>query len=768
MIETLSSVLLRYRVINFIFSVLLLVFALAGFQYFKFDGSARAFFDKDYQPYLDLELIEEKYGKESRIFIMLENTSGDVFSPELMDIQANMTEQARLLPYIVRVDSLSNFLHTYANDDELIVEALFESDINYSEQQRQRIQAIATQDISLVNRLVTSDAQYSAIALEFNIGKEGQQEKEIKLAEGVYEWMDKVEAANPQLKLYATGDIISTYNNGMIILHDISVMIPAMFGIMFIVLGLIMRTVSGVVSALIISLTAMLVGMGLGAWFGITYSMMTMNAPMIIITVTIAHCIHILNHFFHAYRAEHVSKLDAIVESIRVNYLPVTITSLTTALGFLTLNTSDLPPAAGLGNVSALGVLASWVLSLTMLPAFVMWLPFKKPGVDTGKLEQWMSALATWVIQRQTLLLIFTFMTAVGMAYIASYNTINDRFSEAINEPHKFRAHNEKIDQHFGGLYNYNFEVSASEENGITQVAYLQYLDKFTLWLRSQEDVKSVFSFVDVMKQLNKSMHGDDEAFYRLPESAELAAQYLLLYELSLPVGVDLNNQILLDKSATRVVITTGSADTHKIFELQARVDEWQQEHFPEAMRQRGASMAVMWSQLSYDSFITTLQGSFIALLVISLVMVLVLKSLRYGLISLIPNILPAIIGFGIWALYKGELSMGLTSVVIITMGIVVDDTVHFLSKYKYAKDTFSASTEEAIHYAFKYVGTALWTTSLVLVAGFSLLMVSQVASNSDLGFLTSAIIISALLLDFFLLPPLLLLLDKSRHREST
>ncbi len=761
MVDSLSTFLLKYRIALFFVSIVMIGLSLMGFQHFKFDGSARAFFDEEYQPYLDLEDIEEKYGKESRIFLLLEPKKGDVFTQDFLKLQEQITEEGKLLPYMVRVDSLSNFLYTYSEEDELFVEPLAEEVDGFTAEQLERVKAVASTEISLVDRLVTASGSHAAVAMEFNIGKEGQQEKEILLAQQVYDWIAEIEAANPNLQVYVTGDIMSTYNNGMIILNDVTVMIPTMFLIMFVILGLIMRTISGVFIAFILALSAMLTGMGLGAWFGITFTMMTMNAVMIIITVTIAHCIHILNHFFHTFKEADMDKRAAIYDSLRVNYVPVTITSLTTALGFLTLNTSDLPPTAGLGNVSALGVLFSWIFSLTMLPAFVMWFPFKKPKIAETKLEFFMQALATWVIRYKNVLLVSTVICTIFMSYSASQNIINDRFSEAIVKPHKFRMHNEKVDEVFGGLYNYNFELHAKGENGITDVEYLQYLDQFTQWLRSQEDVKNVYSFIDVMKRLNKSMHGDDQAYYRVPESKELAAQYLLLYELSLPAGVDLNNQILFDKSATRVMMTTASADTAKIFELQERVSQWQQENLPEYMREEGASMAIMWSKLSYDSFITTLQGSFIALLVISFVMILVLRSLRYGLISLIPNLLPAIMGFGLWAMVNGELSMGLTSVVIITMGIVVDDTVHFLSKYKYAKDQLQADTEQAIRYAFKYVGTALWTTSIVLVAGFSLLMQSQAASNADLGFLTSAIIISALLLDFFLLPPLLLLLDK-------
>jgi len=761
MIESLAQRLLHYRLGLFIASLLLVVVSIYGFKYFTFDGSARAFFETDYQPYLDLEEIEEKYGKESRIFLMLDVEAGDPFAKQWLSLQESMTQEAWLLPYVIRVDSLSNFLRTYNHKGDLYVEPLIEAADTYDVEKIEAVKAIARHDESLRGRLVTEDARYVAMALEFNIGKASQQEKEIQLAEEVYHWIEEIEQENPGLKIYATGDIISTYNNGLIIIHDIMVMIPAMFALMFIALGFIMRTVSGVFAVLVIAFSAMLAGLGFGAWLGITFSMITMNAVMIIITVSIAHCVHLLNHFFHVYKDPSASKSSALLESIRVNFIPVSMTSLTTALGFLTLNTSDLPPAAALGNVSAIGVLMSWIFSLSMLPAFVMFLPFKKPEAATTKLEQFMHFLSRWVIRFKMPLLIGTLLVSLLMAYLASLNVINDRFSETIREPHKFRVHNEKIDQHFGGLYNYNYELRAKGENGITDPEYLHKLDEFTQWLRKQDDVKSVYSFIDVIKRLNKSMHDDNPEYYRVPHSSELAAQYLLLYELSLPQGVDLNNQILLDKSATRVMVTTESVDTHKIFELQDRVRQWQADNLPEYMRRDGASMAVMWSQLSMESFITTLKGSFIALLVISLLMVLVLKSFRYGLISLVPNILPAVMGFGLWALVDGELSMGLTSVVIITMGIVVDDTVHFLSKYKYAKDYLAANTEEAIHYAFKYVGTALWATSFVLVSGFALLMHSQVASNADLGFLTSAIIVSALLLDFFLLPPLLLLLDK-------
>ncbi len=763
MLDSAAALTIRLRWFWFTASLLLIVFAVSGFQFFKFDGSPSSYFEDEYGPYTNFVGIEDRYGKDSRIFIMLEPKDGTVFTQHSLSALETMTEQAWYITDVFRVESLANFQHSYSEGDDLYVEPLIENANSYDANKIQAIKNIALSDESLIHRLISPEGKFTALTLEFNIGDKNEQEAQFELAAEVYSWIETFETDYPDINVFVTGDIISTYNNSQIIINDVMTMIPTMFLIMFVVLGLIMRTISGVFAAFIIAISAMLTGIGLGSWFGITFSMMTMNTVMIIITVTLAHCIHILNHFFHAYRDPVVTKASALLESLRVNLIPVSITSLTTVLGFLTLNTSNMPPAVSLGNVSALGVASSWIYSLTMLPCLILLFPCKRPQQQAGHIEQWMVKLSDWIIAQQKLLLLFVVFLSALMTYLALQNTVNDRFSEAIKKPHTFRTHNEYIDQNFGGLYSYNFDVDAHQEQGVTKPEYLAYLDAFTQWLRAQPEITSVYSFVDVMKRLNRSMHGDDPAYYRLPESAELAAQYLLLYEMSLPMGMDLNNLMTLDKSATRLLATSAAMDTHQIFALQQRINQWQQDNLPQHMQKEGASLAMMWSSLSKDSLITSFEGSFIALLVISVIMIMVLRSIRYGIISLIPNVLPAVMGFGIWALVSGELSMGLMSVVIITMGIVVDDTVHFLSKYKYAKDHLKANTEEAIRYSFRYVGTALWTTTIVLVAGFSLLMMSQAKSNSDLGFLTSVIIISALILDFFLLPPLLLLLDKKR-----
>ncbi len=752
---------IKYRWILFLLSIVFIVVNILGIPNFAFDASPRAYFDSEYSHYADFKAIEDKYGRDTRIMIMLEATKDDIFTRNNLALIEELTRQSWQLPNSIRVDSLANYQHSHSEGDDLYVDSLIEEAQTLSHEQIQQIKDIATNEPSLINRLITPNSKYAAVIVTFSITEKDQQIKEAELGDQVYAVIDTLEKANPDINFYISGDIISNYNNALIAIHDISIMIPLMFIIMFVMLGLLMKTISGVLVAFFIAMTTTLATIGLATWVGIVFSMLSMNTVMITITVTLAHCIHILSYFFHAYRK--TDKRSALTESLRVNLLPVTITSLTTALGFLTLNFGDMPPVADLGNVSAIGVCISWLFSLTILPALVLLLPFKIPKGESGFIELQMIKLSERIIQHKKLLLTVTLIFSAIMVTLSLTNIINDRFSEMIKKPHKFRMHNEAIDSYFGGLYNGNYDVYAKSAGGITDTEYLHHLDKFTQWLRTQPDISSVNSISDTIKRLNKNMHGDDPAYYRIPKDTEMAAQLLLLYEISLPYGLDLNNQIATDKGSSRVMITYPSKDTHAIFELQDRVSQWQKTNLPDYMISPGASMAIMWSHLSEDSLLSSMQGSFIALLVISIVMIMVLKSLRYGLISLIPNILPATIGLGIWAVISGELGMGLTSVIIITIGIVVDDTVHFLSKYKYARQTFSASPEDGVRYAFRHVGTALWTTTLVLVSGFSLLMLSKITNNSDMGFLTALILIAALTLDFLLLPPLLLLLDQRK-----
>jgi len=258
-------------------------------------------------------------------------------------------------------------------------------------------------------------------------------------------------------------------------------------------------------------------------------------------------------------------------------------------------------------------------------------------------------------------------------------------------------------------------------------------------------------------------MHGDDPAYYKIPEDRELAAQYLLLYEMSLPYGLDLNNQLNINKSATRFIATLDDIDTKEILAIAENAEAWLTDNAPEFMFSYATGPPIMFAHISGRQLNSMIKGSFIALALISIMMIFSLRSLKLGLMSLIPNVMPTAVGFGIWGLTSGKVGVGLSIVIGMTLGIVIDDTVHFLSKYLRARREQGKSPEDAIRYAFHTVGRALIVTTGILVVGFMILSVSAFSMNSGMGRLTAIVITVALIADFLFLPPLLILMEKFR-----
>ena len=257
-------------------------------------------------------------------------------------------------------------------------------------------------------------------------------------------------------------------------------------------------------------------------------------------------------------------------------------------------------------------------------------------------------------------------------------------------------------------------------------------------------------------------MHGDDPAWYILPDQKELAAQYLLLYELSLPQGLDVNNQLNVKKSSTRIVVTFQNLMSSQSIEMEQRILTY----FEKQNVAYGivlASPSLMFAHIGQSNIVSMLMGSSLALIFISILLGFALKSVKFGLISLLPNLTPAAVGFGMWGLFVGEVGLGLSVVMGVTLGIIVDDTVHFLSKYVRARREKNLSSEDAVRYSFSSVGKALWITTMVLVAGFGVMATSTFKVNAEMGLLTAITILIALIIDFFFLPPLLMLLQHDK-----
>ena len=628
-----------------------------------------------------------------------------------------------------------------------------------TEKEIAEIRDIALTQPMLLNSLI--DKKGSVTAINVNI---------IKPDDGSYKIDDISEAAlrlervikekYPFLDIYLTGGVMIDTAFGEAPKKDMRSLIPFMFALLLFLIVVSLRSILATTATLLVIIFSTITGLGLAGWMGILLTPASANAPVIILTLAVADSIHILITVFHQMR-QGASKHAAIRESIRVNLQPVIITSVSTAIGFLTMNFSDAPPFRDLGNIVAMGVIAALIYSVFFMPALMAVLPLRVKQNKT-KQHKVFAVLADFVIKHRT----SVFWTMIAMILLSSSGIskiyLNDEFIKYFDHSYPFRIASDFSAEHLAGLEIIDWDLNSGEEGGINDPKFLQRVDDFAAWFRAQPEVRHVYTITDIMKRLNQNMHGDDPDWYRLPEQRELAAQYLLLYEMNLPFGLDLNNRINVDKSSTRMTVSTPNIGTAGVLDLERRGREWLQFHSPE-MTTYGSGLSIIFSYISERNIRSMLKGSIIALVLISLIMILALRDIKLGLVSLAPNLTPAFMAFGVWGIFVGQVGLAVSVMIAMTLGIVVDDTVHFLSKYQRGREEHGMDPEDAVRYAFNTVGSAIWVTTLALVGGFGVLSFSGFQINSHMGAMTTITIIFAIFLDFFFLPTLLLKLESNK-----
>jgi len=446
---------------------------------------------------------------------------------------------------------------------------------------------------------------------------------------------------------------------------------------------------------------------------------------------------------------------------MEINLQPIFLTSLTTAVGFLVMNFSDSPPFHHLGNVTATGVGVAWLLSMTFLPAALSVLPLRVSQVPTAG-ERFIEALSRFVISNPRKLALGTSILFVFLIASIPKIVINDFPHRYFDETSDFRRGTEFLENELG-FFDFDMSILATGSGGISDPEYLEALDRFETWLRTQPNVVHVMSFAQIIKKLNKNMHGDDPEWYRIPEDRALAAQYILLYEMSLPFGLDLNDMINIDKSASKINVLFQNAGQNEIKRVALDAQAWLGQDTTHAIATPAAGYSVMFAYIAEDNLISMFWGTMIAFIIIGAILVFSLRSWVVGLASLVSNILPVAAAIGIWALTVREANFAVSVIASLSIGIVVDDTVHFLSKYAMARRKLGCDAPEAVAYAFTNVGAALLRTSIIIVGGFGVLMLSSFWPTVVIGGLTSLTIICALVADFLLLPSLLIVFDRRK-----
>ncbi len=750
---------LRWLVV--LVSVAAALFLASGGRYIQFSNDYRYFFTKQNPNLQAFEQLERTYTSPDTLLWVLRPNEGKVTTPERLAVIKEITERAWQTPFSTRVDSLTNYQHTSAENDDLTVRDLVRDPSSLTPEAASAVGQIALGEPVIADRLISDDETTTAIVATLKMPRDDpvatanvMKHARVLLAD--------MRAKHPDLRIELTGSVALSSSFSEAAQRDLKTLTPAMYAVLALTVFFLTRSATSAFASISVVTLSAVAAMGLVmGWLGVKLTPPSSGAPTIILTIAVADSIHILiTTLVEMQKGK--SKHDAIVESMRVNWGPVFLTSLTTVIGFSSLNFSDAPPFRDLGNAAAAGAVIAWVLSVTFLPALIAILPMKAQASLTRQSE-FMGRFAEVVIARRRVLLVAMAALTLGALALLPRFSFNDRFVEYFDDRMEFRVASDWAADHLTGIYQISYSLPSGETGGVSNPEYVARLEDFANWFRAQPEVVHVSTFSDVMKRINKSMHGDDESYYRVPDDRDMAAQFLLLYEMSLPYGLDLNDQINVDKSATKLTVTLTDVSTAEMQSLIDRAGTWLRENAPEHMYAYPAGQAVMFAFIGRNNFNSMTSGTAIALLLISGCLMLALRNFKLGIISLIPNLTPPIIAFGILALFTPEVGFWATFVIATALGLIVDDTVHFLSKYRRARIEQDKSPEDSVRYAFSTVGTALWVSTFVLVIGFGILAFSPFKVNAMMGIMVALTVAVALVTDFLLLPPLLIALDRKK-----
>ena len=726
----------------------------------------RIFFSEDDPNLVALEKLENTYTKNDNLFVLVAPKKGNVFDPNVLEVIRDLTKDLWQTPASSKVDSITNFQWTRADGDDIIIGDLVPEGA-ITKAVALNAKSVALDEPLILNSLVSSDAKFTGINITFI-----KPDDSVEAGNTVVEIMSHIrpiqkslEEKYPDIKFYITGGVPLTMAFTEVSLSDMSTLTPLMLLVIFLVAGLSLRSVQGSIITAFIVILSVIGMMGIAGWMKFILNAATFNSFLMLSALTIAHCVHIMSTQKINMRLGK-NKKDSVDESLRVNLQPVFMTAITTAIGFLTMHFSEAPPFRELGYMMAFGNIILFIHAVITLPALLVILPGKEKSVGESKSETLMEQLSHFVIKNRKTLLIFNGFFIIFLSLGMTQIKLDDTWTKYFDKRFEIRSHSDFVQNNLTGLDTIEYSIPSGEQDGINNPEYWKKLEKLADRIRQEPNVNHVTTLSDVIKRLNKAMNGDNPDFYSIPESRELVAQYLLLYELSVPFGLDLNDRINVNKSATRFTVTLQNASNDDLRDLDQIIQNYFDNELPE-LKTTGTGLSMIFSHFSKRNIDSMLVGTTAALILISFLLIIALRSLKFGLISLIPNLFPAAMGFGLWGYLQGEVGVALSIVAAMTLGIVVDDTVHYLSKYLRGKREKGLSPEEATTYAFKNVGFALSTTTIALVAGFGVLSFSGFKINSDMAMLTAITIAIALFVDLFFLPTLLIALDKLKFNSS-
>ncbi len=751
----------KWRIWLVVAAISLVLFVMmSGARSLTFTTDFRTYFSSDNPQLQAFEQLEADFNKQDTLVFLVEmsDKKRSLINHVGIDFLRQLTELSWQIPYARRVDSLINFQRVESIDDELIINDLISSGVNLNTDSLLEISQYIQQQPRLSGSLISQDESLALVVVSLSL-PDGNEQATAELVDFARNSLAELDQDDIEVQLF--GSSVINLALAEAVERDMALLIPLSYLMIFIAIYFLSKSLVGTLLALMMTLLTVASVFGIYGWSGKSLTPVVGAVPSMIMIIVIADCMHLLvsfQHFLH----QGLEKSAAILAALKINIKPVAVTSITTALGLLCLNFSESPPYRDLGNMVAMAAIIAGLLALTWFPALLLLLPVKPPKkmMEISSSQGGSYFLTEKLLRYPSQIMVFAVLLLVAASWGISQLEFNEQWHQYYDESYDVRQALDTQDEKLYGVNFISYSVESGQVDGIYNVSFQQQLDELVNWIAGLDKVGYVDAIPAQIKELNQKLQANDLQMFKIPESRELIAQSMMVYEMSLPFGMGMEQYINIDRSSTRLTVNMHKSSSKELITVDHKILNYVEKNLPALTIQSGTGLDMVFAKISESNTQSLLQGTGLALLLISLLLVLVLKSVRLGVISIIPNVIPIVIAYGVWGFSNGRIDLGLSIVACMSLGLVVDDTVHFLSKYQLAREK-NKTVEEAIQYAFSTVGMAMIITTCVLAIGFSLLALSSFAPTHGMGALLALTAVFALLIDFIFLPILLMFFDK-------
>ncbi len=754
--------------------LLLVLLFVPGLQKLGQDFSYRIWFNETDPLLQTYDAFERRFGNDETVAVIVHSPSG-VFDKESTQLVQQLTDDLWRVPEIMRVDSLSNYNWTHSEEDDIIVEPLLPDDEELTPELLEERKKVALNHEVLPEYLVSRDGRTAMIYAAIKPSFEGSPDYELVLNGRIVEGVKKEGVRDKINKYRGTGDhSFHVTGSGAIsdafreaATDDMSNLVPILLGVIVLFIIFLLRSGKALMLSFAVILLTLLFTFGLSGLIGIKFNNVIATLPNTLIAVAIADSIHILVTFFQ-YRRNGLKQLEAVRKTLTKNLLPTFLTSFSTAVGFFSFFSAKVKPISHMGYLAGFGVLGAWVITILVVGPLLVLIPFKmkqKKGKDKiaaasiTEPKEWAWKFSGWLVDKRKPIIAVSIILTVVSLYVGLQNEVNSDPFKYFPEGFHLRTANDFLEEHVGGATGMEIVIDSGRPDGIKDPVFLKKAERFQQWLDKYPHVTKTISVIDILKQTNRSLHGDRREYYRLPETREAVAQQLFLYTMSLPRGMDLNDRMTIDYDALRLTVLW---TLHKSKEATRAFGE-----FSDKARALGLNISLTGKVPLYQTMNGYVVGSFIvslsiAIFFIGLLMVVTFRSLKTGLMAMIPNIIPMVMGAALMTLLQKPLDIGTVLVTSICLGIAVDDTIHFLTNYYHWRRE-GYDIRKSVAMVLSYTGPALFVTTLILAVGFGTFAFASFVPNINFGILTALILSTALVVDLLLLPAILMLKIKEK-----